>query len=453
MLGVAGFQLLPKAEPIQAADQVTFAIIGDYGSELRGEQEVADLVSSWNPNFVGTTGDNVYSGDGVDAWDVLDRKVGRYYHEFMYPYYGRFGEGSPTGTNRFFPALGNHDWGDPGTELLTCNGQSCQGAWLDFFNLPGNGRYFDHREGPVHLFVVDDYYLDPDGHKEDSQQAQWFKNAMAASDAEWKVVLTHFAPEASVDGFGRASIRWPFAAWGADLVVSGHHHFYERLNVDGVNYIVNGLGGAGISGINRPQHPNSLFRYNGDHGAMRIVATDSQLVSEFVDTDGNVIDRFVLGADNPPVTTPTTQPTTTTTRPTTTTAAPTTTTEVAPVTTVPGANPYAGSEGRQGSIVRLYAATFLRLPDQAGLDHWHNSGLEIPVIAYSFIVSPEFSETYGAVSNTQFVTLLYNNVLAREPDAEGLAYWVGLLEASETHVSILLGFSESDEFKVKTETQ
>jgi hypothetical protein len=35
----------------------------------------------------------------------------------------------------------------------------------------------------------------------------------------------------------------PYAAWGADLVLMGHEHVYERLSVDGIPYIINGLGG------------------------------------------------------------------------------------------------------------------------------------------------------------------------------------------------------------------
>ena len=450
MLVVTGIQLLPEGRPIEAADQVTFAIIGDFGSELQSELDVSQMVESWNPSFIGTTGDNVYTADNVDGFSALDRKIGRYYHDFIYPYYGGFGSGSPTGTNRFFPALGNHDWGDPGTPMLTCNGQNCAGPWADFFTLPGNERYYDHREGPVHLFVVDDYYLEPDGHKSDSVQANWLRTSLAASDAQWKIVLTHFAPQASVGARGRESIRWPFKEWGATMVVSGHHHFYERLNVDGMIYAVNGLGGAGIGGFG-PTHPNSIIRYNADHGAMRLVATESQLTTEFIATNGTLVDRFVLSEDPPP------PPTTTTTQPTTTTTARPTTTSTsivdAPVTTVAGSNPYAGSEGRQGSLVRLYAAAFGRLPDQEGLTHWQDSGLSISDIAYHFVVSTEFNRRYGAVTDPEFVELLYNNVLGRQPDAAGMTYWTDLLDSGETHVAVLLGFSESDEFKAKTDTR
>ena len=38
-------------------------------------------------------------------------------------------------------------------------------------------------------------------------------------------------------------MQWPFAAWGADAVLSGHAHAYERIERDGIVYFVNGLGG------------------------------------------------------------------------------------------------------------------------------------------------------------------------------------------------------------------
>lgn len=438
LLGTTSFQILTGGREADAADQVSFAIIGDYGSGLVFEQQVADMVASWSPAFIGTTGDNIYSADNIDGFAALDRKVGRYYHDFMYPYAGSFGAGSPTQTNRFFPALGNHDWGDPGTPMLTCNAVSCSGPWADFFSLPGNERYYDVRDGPVHLFVVDDYYLEPDGHQSSSVQAAWLKNSLASSDAPWKIVLTHFAPQVSRDGGGQDSIRWPFAEWGASMVVSGHYHFYERLSVDGVVYAVNGLGGAGISSFG-PTHPNSIVRYNGGHGAMRITATDNELVSEFVALNGTVVDRLVLTKGQPPPP-PTTLPTSTT-------VSPATTTTPAPVT-----RPYAGASGRLGTIVRLYEATLLRQPDESGLEYWNTSGIEIGDIAHGFIAGHEFQATYGAVTQTEFITLLYRNVLGREPDPSGLNYWSAQFDDGATHVQVLLGFSESAEFKIRTQT-
>lgn len=43
------------------------------------------------------------------------------------------------------------------------------------------------------------------------------------------------------------------------------------------------------------------------------------------------------------------------------------------------------------------------------------------------------------------MTLLYENVLGREPDPTGLADWTGQLASGSTRGQILIGFSESQE--------
>lgn len=423
VIGSTGIGVFGSSDGAQADDEVTFAIIGDFGSGSDSERRVAELVGSWNPSFVTTTGDNVYSAETAAGWTALENKVGEFYHDYIYPYRGNRGPGSPTGTNRFFPALGNHDWGDPGTPLLTCEDQNCSGAWLEYFELPGNGRYYDYRDGPVHIFVLDDYYLEPDGHFADSTQADWLRATMGASDAPWKIVLTHFAPFQSTNG-GHRSIQWPFAEWGASMVVSGHSHLYERLEINGLTYVVNGLGGAGGSPI-RGHLDGSKVQYNAEYGAMRLVATDSQLISEFINTSGEVVDRAVL-----------VDPTTSSSD------------DQAPEVTTP----YVGASGRQGSLVRLYRAAFGRLPDENGLGYWDESGLTLTEVAHQFLMSEEFQQRYGQPDHEQFLAVLYNNVLGREPDPAGLAYWRDLLDSGQTRLVVLLGFSESAEFRTRTGT-
>jgi hypothetical protein len=102
-------------------------------------------------------------------------------------------------------------------------------------------------------------------------------------------------------------------------------------------------------------------------------------------------------------------------------------------------------------VVRLYFATYLRIPDYAGMTF--NAGLvragtvTITQLADFFATSPEFVATYGALNNTQFVTLLYNNVLGRAPDAGGLAAWVSALTGGMTRGQVLRGFSDSPEYQ------
>jgi hypothetical protein len=102
-------------------------------------------------------------------------------------------------------------------------------------------------------------------------------------------------------------------------------------------------------------------------------------------------------------------------------------------------------------VVRLYFATYLRVPDYAGLVF--NAGLirsgtlTLTQLADFFAASPEFTALYGSLNNTQFVTLLYNNVLNRAPDPAGLNGWVSLLNGGMSRGQVLLGFSESPEYQ------
>ena len=56
-------------------------------------------------------------------------------------------------------------------------------------------------------------------------------------------------------------------------------------------------------------------------------------------------------------------------------------------------------------------------------------GLPLGTISEGFVISREFLETYGALTNEQFVRLVYLNVLDREPELAGFNYWVYLLSA------------------------
>ncbi|MYM32614.1 DUF4214 domain-containing protein [Duganella sp. CY15W] len=113
-------------------------------------------------------------------------------------------------------------------------------------------------------------------------------------------------------------------------------------------------------------------------------------------------------------------------------------------------------DGIPGQMYRLYQAAFNRVPDLAGLGaqiNGMNNGLSLEQIAQNFIDSREFSDTYGALNNTAFVTQLYANVLKRAPDAAGLAFHVGNLEGTNpggrvlSRAIVLFGFSESAENK------
>ncbi|MBP6597953.1 MAG: trypsin-like serine protease [Giesbergeria sp.] len=110
--------------------------------------------------------------------------------------------------------------------------------------------------------------------------------------------------------------------------------------------------------------------------------------------------------------------------------------------------------GRLDPVVRLYTAYFKRLPDYEGLTYWVNRmhpgsgmGLGLVQVSDAFAQSNEFVLTYGQLSHTAFISRVYQNVLGRDPEAEGYAYWMGRLSAGMPRGEVMLGFSESAENK------
>jgi len=90
-------------------------------------------------------------------------------------------------------------------------------------------------------------------------------------------------------------MQWPFKEWGADLVLSGHDHTYERILRDGLVYVVNGLGGSTIYPFVIPVE-GSQVRYNDDFGAMLVEASAQQLSFQFINRANQVIDSYQLSA-------------------------------------------------------------------------------------------------------------------------------------------------------------
>jgi len=109
--------------------------------------------------------------------------------------------------------------------------------------------------------------------------------------------------------------------------------------------------------------------------------------------------------------------------------------------------------GWADDVYRLYQATLGRAPDRAGLEDWTArmaDGMTITEAAAGFVNSQEFQNTYGSLNDYTFVEQLYQNVLARGPDAIGLESWTSKLAQGATRGEIVTGFSQSKEFTNKT---
>ncbi len=261
---------------------ITFACVGDYGREA-AVQSVANFIASKNPDFIVTVGDNNYTPNNttVQSWDD---EVGRYYGQFIrYPAGSTSSFAPGPAVNKFFPALGNHDW------------DANIAGWYNYFELPNNERYFDVVKGPVHLFFIDSDARETDGNTSASTQGQWLQSRLGASVSPWRIVLFHHPSYSSSSVHGNTpALQWPFATWGASIVLTGHDHTYERIVKSGFNYIVNGIGGRPLYAFRSTPEPGSIVRYNANYGAVFVTANDSMLTLRAF-TIGNVlIDSLTL---------------------------------------------------------------------------------------------------------------------------------------------------------------
>ena len=320
-----------SAAPGDPGEPVVIGVTGDFGWNYPSLlEDHGNMVKGLDPDYVVTTGDNVQTIIPADGTNKYDFTVGRMFCDFLKgaapgPLCGT---GGTSPTNRFFPAPGNHDHieGDGGGPISN---------YTSYFDLPGAGTvsgsvpsgselYYDVVMGPVHVFVLDsDPMLLEEVQGKDAtqgeipgyttspttQQRTWLQSAMAASSAKWKVVALHHSPYSSAPiergaGYGSSAwVQWPFADWGADVVLSGHHHAYERVvkgeGASQVQYVTNGLGGDYPRPFGDSPIDGSVIRYNNDGNAAmvvsRLTATNTTLSYEAHDGNGNVVDRFDLG--------------------------------------------------------------------------------------------------------------------------------------------------------------
>lgn len=261
-----------------------FAVIGDYGLDSPDEAAVADMIKSWEPEFIITVGDNNYHY-GLES--TIDRNIGKYYHDYISNYQGTYGEGALT--NRFYPTLGNHD-------VYTDDGR----PYFDYFELPGNERYYDFVKGNIHFFALNSTESEPDGITSTSNQAMWLKEKLSSSTSKWKVVYFHHPPYSTSDYGETQYMQWPFADWGATAVLSGHDHLYERLEINKIVYFINGVGGNSIYDIfeNIDKQYDVKSTYNKGFGAMMVIASQDSIHFEFHSITDGKIDEFTIKDDS-----------------------------------------------------------------------------------------------------------------------------------------------------------
>ena len=100
-------------------------------------------------------------------------------------------------------------------------------------------------------------------------------------------------------------------------------------------------------------------------------------------------------------------------------------------------------------VARIYTKALGRQPEAGGLKYWTgeiNAKRKTPVeVAEQFFFAPEF--TNKKLSNTEYVKVLYRTFMGREADKGGLDYWVGRLNKGESRKSVLEAFAGCPEFQ------
>lgn len=107
------------------------------------------------------------------------------------------------------------------------------------------------------------------------------------------------------------------------------------------------------------------------------------------------------------------------------------------------------SGGHAGQAYRLYKGVLGREGEPGGLGYVINRldhGDSLNDVASGYLNSPEFQSKYGNTSQSDFINLLYHNILGRSGDQGGIEYINNWMASGATREDVALGFTESPEY-------
>ena len=81
----------------------------------------------------------------------------------------------------------------------------------------------------------------------------------------------------------------------------------------------------------------------------------------------------------------------------------------------------------QEFLSHVYSTAFLRYPDETGYVYWIKRLKEHSISARDFLINLMFAENEFSdmkYNDEQFITVLYSIIVNREPDKEGLEFWI-----------------------------
>ena len=204
--------------------------LGDFGN---GSLQQTQVLQSYL-NYLGGKRNDMWIWLGDNAYyNGTDQEYGNFVFNV---YKNQFKNWS------FYPALGNHDYGQAG--YLSTASLGTNFPYFNIFNLPKHAqcggvpsnseKYYSYNWGNVHFIALDSYgALNHTG----SPMYQWLLNDLQLNTAKWIIAYWHHPPYSKgthnsdveiemVDM--RKNIVPLLERFGVDLVFTGHSHTYER---------------------------------------------------------------------------------------------------------------------------------------------------------------------------------------------------------------------------------
>jgi len=245
---------------------------GDISSCGNDGDEATALLVEARDGTVAVLGDSVYNSGAPDE-----------FAECYEPTWGRF-------KNRTRPAVGNHEYLTPGAA-----------GYFDYFGAsagePGIG-YYSYDLGAWHIVVINSLCWEVGGCSADDPQALWLAADLRDHPADCTLAYWHF-PRFSSGLHGSSTLVRAY--WdllyeaGAEVVLTGHDHSYERFAPQGtegeadpdrgIREFVVGTGGGSHYGFPLAL-PNSEVRDPNTFGVLVLTLYEDRYEWEFVPTAG-----------------------------------------------------------------------------------------------------------------------------------------------------------------------
>jgi Calcineurin-like phosphoesterase len=263
VLSAVALQTLYRAPLRASAASVVLVGAGDIAScSYTTDTATARLLDSIS-GTVFTTGDNVYPNGTYTQ-----------YMDCYHPTWGRH-------KSRTKPVPGNHEY----------NTSGAAGYFRYFSN---TGSYYAYNLGDWRVYALNSN-IDVSA---TSSQVTWLKNDLAANPKRCVLAYWHHPRWSSGSHYGNNSKYQ--ALWktlydaGAELVLNGHEHNYERFKQmnasgsavsQGLREIVVGTGGAALYGFGTIRSTSEV-RNSSTHGVLKLTLSSTSYSWKFVPVAG-----------------------------------------------------------------------------------------------------------------------------------------------------------------------